>query len=86
MVADPRAGRRSRNGGYQLLKSIALGGYAEVFRAQDRDRPGQIVAFKRPRSVPLAAERMAREIDVQRRFQHRKSCRFWTPRRIRRGS
>lgn len=69
-AADARAGRRSPNGGYRLLKSIARGGYAEVFRAEHRERPGQLVAFKRPLAVSLAPERMAREIDVQRRFRH----------------
>jgi serine/threonine-protein kinase len=65
---DERSERRPRNGGYRLLKTIALGGYAEVFRAEHRERPGQFVAFKKPRKVPLARERMAREIEVQRLF------------------
>ena len=69
-AADTRAGRTSPNGGYRLLKSIARGGYAEVFRAEHRERPGQLVAFKRPLAVPFAQERMAREIDVQRLFRH----------------
>ncbi len=69
-AADTRAGRRSPNGGYRLLKSIARGGYAEVFRAEHRERPGQLVAFKRPLAVPFAQERMARQIDVQRLFRH----------------
>ena len=60
----------SVNGNYRLLSSLGLGGYAEVFQAEHRERPGEIVAFKRPRLVALAAERMAREIDVQRRFTH----------------
>ena len=64
-------GARRRTAATRLLKSIARGGYAEVFRAEHRDRPGQFVAFKRRCSnVPLARERMAREIEVQRRFTH----------------
>jgi serine/threonine protein kinase len=70
-AADEGSERKPKNGGYRLGKTIALGGYAEVFRAEHRERPGQLVAFKRPRSnVPLARERMAREIEVQRLFEH----------------
>jgi eukaryotic-like serine/threonine-protein kinase len=69
-AADERAGRKSPNGGYRRLKSIAQGGYAQVFRAEHRERPGQLVAFKRPLGTQLAQNRMAREIDVQRRFDH----------------
>jgi serine/threonine protein kinase len=67
-AVDERAGGRSRNGDYRLLKSIARGGYAEVFLAEHRDRPGQLVAFKRPLEMPLARDRMVREIAVQRLF------------------
>ena len=70
MVADERAGRRSPNGDYRLLKSIARGGYAEVWRAEHRARPGQLVAFKRPLDVPYARERMVREVAVQCLFDH----------------
>ena len=69
-AADTNAVRTSSNGGYRLLKTIARGGYAEVFRAEHRERPGELVAFKRPLAVPFAQERMAREIDVQRHFRH----------------
>ena len=69
-AVDTPAGRRSPNGAYRLLKGIARGGYAEVFRAEHRERAGQLVAFKRPLAVPFAQERMIREIDVQRLFRH----------------
>src|SRR5688500_9646435 len=68
-VVEPQRGHRPRSP-YRLLKAIGRGGYAAVFRAEHRDRPGQHVAFKRPRDLPLAAERMAREIQVQRTFDH----------------
>jgi serine/threonine protein kinase len=69
-AADERARRRSPNGGYRLLKSIARGGYAEVFLAEHREHPGHLAAFKRPLDVPLARERMVREIEVQHLFRH----------------
>jgi serine/threonine protein kinase len=65
MVAVPRRHP------YRLLGSLGRGGYAEVFRAEIRDRPGAVVAFKRPLpGVELAQERMAREISVQRSLDH----------------
>ena len=62
--------RRSPNGDCRLLKGIAQGDHAEVFRAGHRDRPGQLVAFKRPLAAPFARDRMIREIEVQRLFDH----------------
>jgi serine/threonine protein kinase len=69
-AADGRILRRLPNGNYRLLKNIGRGGYAEVFLAEHRERPGEFVAFKRPLAVPYARERMAREIEVQRTFDN----------------
>jgi serine/threonine protein kinase len=56
---------------YRLGKNIGHGGFADVFEAEARDEPGVVVAFKRARpDVQLAPERLAREIDVQRRLDH----------------
>lgn len=55
---------------YRLLTAIGRGGYAEVWKAEHRERPGEFVAVKRPLLVPFARQRMAREIEVQRQFSH----------------
>jgi serine/threonine protein kinase len=56
---------------YRLGKNIGHGGFADVFEADARDEPGVVVAYKRARpDVQLAPERLAREIDVQRRLDH----------------
>ncbi len=68
-TADQHPGHRPPNGGYQLLSSIARGGFARVYRAEHPARPGQLVAFKRPLQEQLALERMVREVQVQRRFR-----------------
>lgn len=59
-----------KNGGYRLGKALGRVGFAEVFEASHPDRPTITFAFKRPRSVPLAQERMAREVSVQRILDH----------------
>jgi serine/threonine protein kinase len=60
-------GDRSR---YRLLGTLGRGGYAEVFKAEVRDEPGTVVAFKQPLDVEMARERMEREIRVQRALVH----------------
>jgi serine/threonine protein kinase len=56
---------------YRLLRAVGRGGFAEVFEAERRDQSGGRVALKRPLDVPLAAERMVREIEVQSQLVHR---------------
>jgi serine/threonine protein kinase len=54
-----------------LLKPIGRGAFAEVYRAERRGDPQDAVAFKRPREhVPLARDRMAREIHLQQQLDH----------------
>jgi eukaryotic-like serine/threonine-protein kinase len=56
---------------YRLGKNIGHGGFADVFEADARDEPSVVLAFKRARlDVQVAPERLAREIDVQRRVDH----------------
>ncbi len=63
-------GASEKNGGYRLLKSIGRGGFAEVWRAEHKDRPGELVALKRPRRSEIARARLRREVDVQRNLDH----------------
>jgi serine/threonine protein kinase len=61
---------RPRRNEYKLLNLLGEGGYAQVWRAERGDSPGSFVAYKHPKQVPLARERMAREIEVQRLLDH----------------
>jgi serine/threonine protein kinase len=56
---------------YRRLRRVGRGGFADVFEAERRDQSGDRVALKVPRNVPLAAERLAREINVQSNLVHR---------------
>jgi serine/threonine-protein kinase len=56
---------------YRLGPSLGFGGYAEVFRAEHRDRPAATVAFKRDHGRAVdGAKRLRREISVQQVLNH----------------
>jgi serine/threonine protein kinase len=56
---------------YRLAPApLGEGGFAQVFKAEPRDRPGGAVALKRARPGNVAEARLQREIDVQSRFDH----------------
>ncbi len=56
---------------YRLGPSLGFGGYAEVFRAERRERPGEMVAFKRDHGRAAdGAKRLRREISVQQVLDH----------------